>query len=583
MIDVKTKKGKGLSALLTDAPQSNGHPSLVFVKIADITPSPLNPRKHFEEHEMDELTASVLKMGVIQPITVRLSRSAGIITTYEIVCGERRFKAALSVKTAVKTRDEIPASIVDITDAEAMELMVTENLQRKDVHPLEEGNAFQFMIDKMNYSVIDIAAKIGKNEPFVIRRLQLLNLIKDLKEIFLKNELSIGHAELLSRVNEQSQLLWFTDIYSSPYSGGQGTIKSLKQWLSNKTERTLSKANFKLDAVFEGKQFICASCTNCPKNSSVNHTLFPDSQEVAICYDSHCFEAKDNAAFEVVLQKAIADPEIVLIEDSYDNHETSKKLKKNGFTVLKRFDDYEKITKPEKRKYFTNDTEETIEARYQEQLAEYQEKKKRELKGFNVAGDDRGKVYKIVPKSNKNTDSKADSNPAVARKALIAEVKQKKDRGRKLDAEKVMKKLVDHMTKLPLIKEANDIELTDIEKDCLIALAFENNGAGDAVKKLLRLSSNMYSYQNGPEILKTISEASPETRALIVRTSIFYHYCAINPKSMSGGVIFHLAKQWCPEEFKTFELEQGGIRERREAKLDQKVKEFDKNLLTEQA
>ena len=141
----------------TKKPTPAALPSLEFLPINDIIPSPLNPRKEFDEVEIQSLAESIAKIGLIQPITVRKTVIPGGIG-YELICGERRWRAS---KLAGLT--EIPASVRDVSDKEAMELMVTENLQRKDVHPMEETNAFLFMMDKMDYNIADIAAKIGNH------------------------------------------------------------------------------------------------------------------------------------------------------------------------------------------------------------------------------------------------------------------------------------------------------------------------------------------------------------------------------------------------------------------------------------
>lgn len=134
---------------------------LKMLKLAHITPSPTNPRKTFDEDTIDELAKSIFEKGVISPIMVRpLGKE-----TYELVCGERRYRASLSVHAEHKDRNTIPAYIRDMSDDEALELQITENLQRKDVHPMEEAAAFKTLVER-NHPAEEISNRLGKSVYF---------------------------------------------------------------------------------------------------------------------------------------------------------------------------------------------------------------------------------------------------------------------------------------------------------------------------------------------------------------------------------------------------------------------------------
>lgn len=574
----KQKTGKGLAALLDDAPDKN-EPSLKFIKIADITPNPLNPRKTFDQASMDELVASVLKVGVIQPITVRERGGK-----YELVCGERRYQAALSVNAAFKDRNTIPASIRQLTDQQAMELMVTENLQRKDVHPMEEADAFKFMMDNMFYTVPDIAAKIGKPEPFVNRRLQLLNLTEDLVKIFRTEELPVGHAELLSRLEPVDQQMWHDKKYAGPqYNAGAGTLKELKSWLKDYTATELSKAPF--DIAEEGIGTIRSiACTNCPNNTAVMNLLFPDSPENAICTFKACYRDKCEQNLVRQLEIALSDPEMVLVYDSYSSNGMYEKLKADGYQVLKGWNEFTPVSEPDLQDWLDSvdrddfDTEEEYQvelteanANYADEVKEFQERSDKRKRAFDTYS---GKYLWVeIKESNRSTQT--GSSPTNGRADLVANVDQKKKRGLELDQEKIMKRIVDRIKELQYTKEPTSADLSTVEMDCLVALAFDKSGSGDIVKEGLGLGKNFYSYNEGPRVVEAVKNASPELRALIIRRALYYQHTSITPNSMSGGVIFHLAKDWCPDELKTFTDEQNAIKVRREARLDQKIKEFD--------
>lgn len=582
----KTKSlGKGLSALLSD-PAPVGTPSLQFIQIKDIVPNPLNPRKEFDQNGIDELTDSILKLGVIQPITVRPKGDK-----YELICGERRYRAALSVNACHKERNIIPASVRNLTDAEALECMITENLQRKDVHPMEEADAFKMMLDRMNYTIPDIAAKIGKPESFVHRRLQLMKLTPDLLTILQKNELPIGHAELLSRLEEIDQQQWFDKQFNhhNHWNSGPGTLKDLKGWFDTNTNKLLSEAPFDIQLTGLGTIREIA-CTVCPNNTSVLKGLFPDSPEEAICTFKTCYRDKCLQHMSREVEKALSDPDIILIYDRYGTSDFRDKLLAEGVSVLKQWDDYRLVQKPNLQEDLAEldrddyDSDEEYQTEVDEVTANYQD----DLKEFNENNADVKRAFDIY--SGKYTyiklTSKGVSSSGVSQdvKTSIADLESKRKRGIELDQEKIMKRLVEHMRIVPPMR--NEPKLTRIEEDCLIALAFDNNGAGDEIYKLLGLKTSAGGYfsvyDKGHEIVEAIANATHQVRSAIVRKAIYYHYTSINPKALSGGIIFHLAKDWCPGELSQFQTEQFGIRQRREANIDQKITALKKPAETEE-
>lgn len=126
------------------------------IPLKDITPDPNQPRKFYDEQSMQDLTDSVRESGVLQPILVR-KKAKG--KGYLLVCGERRYRASVAVQTAFKTRDTIPAVIRELSDEEALQLQIVENLQRKDVHPMEEAVGFKSFIEGKNWSFEEIAKR----------------------------------------------------------------------------------------------------------------------------------------------------------------------------------------------------------------------------------------------------------------------------------------------------------------------------------------------------------------------------------------------------------------------------------------
>ena len=153
----------------TKANQSAAERNITMVALADIQPSGFNPRKHFDETSLYELADSIKQQGVLQPITVRPVDGTD---RYGIVFGERRYRASV-----IAGRDEIPAIVTELSDEEAEEMAITENLQRKDVTPVEEAAAYQRLIESGRHTVQTLAQLFGKNENYIRTRLKFTALI----------------------------------------------------------------------------------------------------------------------------------------------------------------------------------------------------------------------------------------------------------------------------------------------------------------------------------------------------------------------------------------------------------------------
>jgi len=179
---------------------SNIGAELTTIEIENITPSKTNPRKNFEKTAMEELTASIKKHGVLQPILVREAMRNGKDVMFELVAGERRFRAA---KQAGLT--EIPANVRDLTDVEAIEIQVIENLQRSDLHALEEAEGYRGLLRMPGFDVSQVADRVGRSTAYVYDRIKLLDLIDPIKVIFLADKITAGHAVLLARLSAKDQ------------------------------------------------------------------------------------------------------------------------------------------------------------------------------------------------------------------------------------------------------------------------------------------------------------------------------------------------------------------------------------------
>ena len=169
---------------------------IVDLNLDELRANPYQPRKIFDETALNELALSIKEHGVFQPIIVKKS-----IKGYEIVAGERRVKAS---KIAGKTT--IPAIVKDFTDDEMMNISLLENLQRENLTAIEEAKAYKSIIDKMGITQEELSKKVGKSRSHITNTLGLLRLPKNVQDLVLYNKISMGHARVLSKIEDPVQV-----------------------------------------------------------------------------------------------------------------------------------------------------------------------------------------------------------------------------------------------------------------------------------------------------------------------------------------------------------------------------------------
>ncbi|NQF13807.1 ParB/RepB/Spo0J family partition protein [Brevibacillus sp. HB1.3] len=184
--------GKGLNALITSNLIEEGE-QVKEVSINEIRPNPYQPRKEFEQSAIEELAQSIKEHGIIQPLIVRKS-----IKGYELVAGERRLRAA-----KVAGLKEVPVVVKSYTDQQLMEIALIENLQRENLNPLEEAEAYDKLISHHDYTQEQLAQKIGKSRPHVANMLRLLQLPEKIRKMVSAAELSMGHSRALLGVTDK--------------------------------------------------------------------------------------------------------------------------------------------------------------------------------------------------------------------------------------------------------------------------------------------------------------------------------------------------------------------------------------------
>ena len=184
--------GKGLEALIPKAEHKEKE-LVIEMDIESLTPNLFQPRRSFGKEKMEELKESIKKHGIIQPIIVRKMANG-----YEIVAGERRLKAAKEIGLK-----KIPAIIKNFNNEKSLEIALVENIQREDLNPVEQANAFKRLIDEFNLTQQELAEATGKSRALVANTIRLLKLNPEIQKNISEGKISFGHAKLLLSIEDE--------------------------------------------------------------------------------------------------------------------------------------------------------------------------------------------------------------------------------------------------------------------------------------------------------------------------------------------------------------------------------------------
>lgn len=214
--------GKGIGALLNSATQEGGG-KYFLCPIEELRPHGKQPRKTFNDEKMAELVASIKEKGVIQPLVVRQ-----VDDHYQIIAGERRWRA--SQKAGLK---EVPVVIQDVSEDWALEMALIENIQREDLNPIEEAEAYRNLMENFEFSQEEMARRVGKDRSTVANSLRLLRLPEKVREDVMQGRLSMGHARALLALDSNEDLLEARDqIVQRRYSvrETEALVKKIKSF-----------------------------------------------------------------------------------------------------------------------------------------------------------------------------------------------------------------------------------------------------------------------------------------------------------------------------------------------------------------
>lgn len=291
---------------------------VVNVKVVNVELSKIqagsNPRTKFEEKSLNELAESIKVLGVIQPITLRPIAEE----KYVIVCGERRFRASL-----IAGMTDIPAVIRKLTEEEAEEIAITENLQREDITPLEEAEAFQKMLDNRGYDAKQLADRYGKSETYVRSRLALNDLIPEVKELLGNEQLNISQAQVLSNYCKEVQEAIFGEHLA------KDDFSSWKKLKASDLQAYISRA---YESSIDTYKFDKTECDICSYNTKQS-VLFCEGG--GNCTNRNCLAAKNTAYLVEEAEQLMKDyPLLPCFVDNTSDVHAKELLQMKGYEFI---------------------------------------------------------------------------------------------------------------------------------------------------------------------------------------------------------------------------------------------------------
>lgn len=541
---------------MTTANQSAAERNITLVAVANIQPSNYNPRKRFDETGLDELAESIKQQGVLQPITVRPIANTG---RYEIVFGERRYRA-----TVIAGSEEIPAIISELSDEEAQEMAVTENLQRKDVTPTEEANAYKQLIDSGRHTVETLSVLFGKSENYIRTRLNFSTLIPELAELLDADIITISVASEICRYGEDVQ----REVYENHLKEG---ILHHSSWRGRKAKEIAELIEQKFTIDLERYAFDKTECASCRHNTN-NLLLFNDGG-CGQCANRACL-SEMNAAFlkEKAMQIVQQQPDITLCRDPYFTNETTvERLIASGYDVetinncitfpkspiVPLIEDYDN----------SEDYEEALKD-YEEEQADYIEICN-EISRRNEAGEitlyakigERDITLCYVEKTAAQIAGSDKAAQTIA--AQIAELEQKDKRNKEIAAENI----VDDVKKV--IREIDTTETKfGADEDrmmyffLLSSLRKENYAAVGIDKECDNLKDE--------EKMDVIANLTAKTKAIIRRDFLIANFKDAFRNNGSAALLLDFAKKHMPEELADITNKYNEVYEKRHIRLEER-------------
>ena len=539
----------------TTVNQSAAEKNITLVSLANIQPSSFNPRKYFSESALYELAESIRQQGVLQPITVRPIADTD---RYEIVFGERRYRASV-----IAEMEQIPVIVSELTDDAAEDAAIAENLQREDVTPIEEANAYQKLIENGRHTVQTLAVLFGKNENYIRTRLKFTALIPEIATLLESDELTISVATEICRYGEDIQ----REVYEKHLQDGI----AYNSWRGLKAADVAKRIENNYTTDLDYYHFDKTECATCPHNTN-NLLLFCDGG-CGHCANRTCL-AEMNASFliERAVQIMRQNPNVSLCRDRYTTNDTViERLIALGYEVenLETYTAFPRSPQEPKAENFNSpERYEEARTRYEQQWADYMEKEE-EITRKSEAGEIT--VYAKIGKQEitfcyveNATEQTEDGTTLQAPLSPVEKLEKQDERNKEIALEKTVED-----TK----KQIMEADITggkfgaDEEK---ILYFFMLSHLREEHFTAVGITEEGKHYLTDEDKMKIVANLTVKIKTIIRRDYLIANFKNAYGKNTIASLLLDFARKHMPEELATIENEYNEVYEKRHQRIEEK-------------
>lgn len=526
---------------------------ITMIALENLKPGRFNPRKHFDENAISELSESIRRQGILQPIGVR--KIDGSDNNYEIVYGERRFRASKEADLM-----KIPAIVLQITDDEAQEMAVTENLQRKDVTPIEEALAYRNLLDMGSYTVQSLAERFGKSENYIRIRLKFASLIPEIAALLNSDEITVSLANEICHYSEDIQ----KDVYERHLKGNTG----YGNWRGLKTQEIATYLQNYYTTDLEQYLFDKTQCASCPENTN-NLLLFCDGS-CGKCANRNCLEEKLTS---FIVEKAIdimkQHPAITLCHYEYNYNSTAvDKLMAMGYEVEAKSSGL--ISFPDQPESPSRENYDTTEE-YDKDYAEYEQ----ELKEFtDVIGEINSKIQcgqlSLYARIGAKDITLYYAEPAVSgdnaqmQDSPLAKLEKKDKRNKEIALEKTIED-----AKKQLLKTDMTETKFSAEEEKMLYFLLASSLRTESFP-IVGLDSDHSPYLTDKEKLDIVSNLSAKAKSAIRRDFLLSKFRESCISDTVKSLLLDFARKHMPEELANIQQTHNEVYEKRHKRIEER-------------
>ena len=531
--------------------------NIVSVALANIQPSSYNPRKNFDEASLAELAESIRRQGVLQPIGVRPMAD----DRFEIVFGERRYRASLMAGL-----EEIPAIVMEISDEAAEEMAITENLQRQDVTPMEEANAYQKLIESGRYDVQALTAQFGKRENYIRTRLKFVSLIPEIAQLLEQDEITISVATEICRYG--------ADIQQQVYEKHLKEANAYNSWRGLKAAEVAKYIERNYTTDLSRYSFDKTLCASCPHNTN-NMMLFCEGG-CGNCSNRTCL-AEMNASFlvEKAVQMSAEYPIALFGYRKYNCNETAvERLSALGYEVEALVSQPYKYpaepAAPEKDDFDTPEQYEAARADYRQEMDDYKEECDNLVR---AAENGEIGIYLMIGQSQiglyyTEIGQDEDGTPTVSGQKQITPI-EKLEKQDKRNKEIALEKTVADTKKQILEVDLSESKFT-ADEDKMIYFFLLSSLRREHFEAVGIEGKSSYDSLTGEEKLHIIANLTAKQKAIIRRDFLIANFKDAYGNDAIASLLLDFARKHMPETLAAIESGYNEVYEKRHKRIEER-------------